>query len=132
MSTDAEGEELFVGQMVALLPLNLSSAPGEPPPRGRLRKVIPRSLQPPPATHRKSASKAVRPKSYAVVNDAPGHGIMMVGQSVIEVSISPLDVHTPLEATVFRVASIEGDAMRVTGVVTDPPVEPPTDADAPS
>ncbi|CAI9390020.1 hypothetical protein [Microbacterium sp. T2.11-28] len=104
MATDLPGEELFIGQVIALLPvtrraadvvedddaLRAALAGADDDPRGRART-----------------------RTYSVVTFAPHRGIFLLDGNEIEVSIHPLDIDTPLEAAVFRVVSISGRALRV-------------------
>ena len=62
----------------------------------------------------------MRARTYTVVADAPGHGFLTLGDYQVEVVILPLDVSTPPQATVFRIASISGRVIKVTGAVIDP------------
>ncbi|WP_295574117.1 hypothetical protein [uncultured Microbacterium sp.] len=120
MSGDTGGVELFVGQMVALIPLGVAGPRSDEFSRTRLRRIFPRSLQPPATNTGKRPGKAVRPKTYSVITDGPGHGHLTIRQIEIEVRIIPLDLETPDDATVFRVAAVAGRAIRVTGVVEEP------------
>ncbi|GEP46926.1 hypothetical protein [Microbacterium saccharophilum] len=120
MNTDAGGVELFVGQVIALIPLRVTGPRADEFSRTRLRRIFPRSLQPPAANTGRRPGRAVRPKTYSVITDGPGHGYLTVRQTEIEVRIVPLDLETPEDATVFRVAGVAGRAIRVTGVVEEP------------
>ncbi|MCM3695166.1 hypothetical protein [Microbacterium oleivorans] len=112
--------ELFVGQVVALFPLRMKSGaiPGRPVPT--VRRIFPRS--PDPGTPPESIA-AMRARTYSLFVDAPGHGILTVGDHRIEVVILELDVSTPRQATVFRISAIAGRTIEITGVVVEPPLD---------
>jgi hypothetical protein len=114
--------DLFVGQMLALFPLRIVGAPasGPPPP---LRRIFPRSPDPAQPIRAGRGRARVRARTYSVLADAPGHGILTLGNYQVEVVILPLDVSTPPQATVFRVAAITGRRIEIIGVVVDPPMD---------
>ncbi|MEW1835191.1 hypothetical protein [Microbacterium sp. NPDC079995] len=65
----------------------------------------------------------MRARTYSLFVDAPGHGILTVGDHRIEVVILELDVSTPRQATVFRISAIAGRTIEITGVVVEPPLD---------
>jgi len=112
--------ELFVGQVLALYPLRVLGGPTsglDPPP---LRRIFPRSRDPRASSRAEQDWARARARTYVVLADAPGHGILTVGDYRVEVVILPLDASTPPQATVFRVASITGRMVTITGAVIDP------------
>ncbi|CAL4858584.1 hypothetical protein [Microbacterium sp. MM2322] len=117
--------ELFVGQMLALFPLRIRGEfpPDVPPPS--LRRIFPRSPAPGSRTGSGSRRPHGRARTYSVFVDGPGHGILTVGTYEVEVVILPLDVSTPPQATVFRIAAIRGRTVSLVGVVIDPQVDAP-------
>lgn len=115
--------ELFVGQVLALFPLRVQRRHGTGLPPPGIRRIFPRS--PDPRRHiATDADRApARARTYAVQADAPGHGFLTLGDYKVEVVILPLDERTPPQATVFRVAAINGRTIKVTGVVVEPPLD---------
>lgn len=115
--------ELFVGQVVALYPLRMKSGPipGRTPPT--VRRVFPRSPDPDASNDAAIPVAPLRPRTYSLFVDGPGHGILSVGQHRVEVVILPLEVSTPRQATVFRVSGIVGRTIDVTGAVIEPPMD---------
>ncbi len=114
MTVQPPDDELFVGQVVALLPLSHEQEAGIPDDadlRAALAGVEDREHGSPRRT---------RARTYSVVTYAPERGIFLLGSTEVEVSIRPLGVDTPLEAAVFRIASISGRSLRVTRAVTEP------------
>lgn len=112
--------ELFVGQVLALYPLRVMGGPAnglDPPP---LRSIFPRSRDPRASVATEQDGARARARTYVVLADAPGHGILTIGDYRVEVVILPLDASTPPQATVFRIASITGRMVTVTGSVIDP------------
>ncbi|MFI8633266.1 hypothetical protein ACIGEP_11775 [Microbacterium sp. NPDC077663] len=112
--------ELFVGQVVALFPLRMKSGPIPGRPQPTVRRIFPR---PPDAGTSADGAVPTRARTYSLFVDAPGHGILSVGEHRIEVVILPLDVSTPRQATVFRISGIVGRTLDVTGVVIEPPLD---------
>lgn len=114
--------ELFVGQVIALFPLRMKSGqiPGRPQPT--IRRIFPRSPEPGTPV---DDGPPMRARTYSLFVDAPGHGILTVGDHRVEVVILPLDVSTPRQATVFRISAIAGRTIDVTGVVIQPPTDAP-------
>ncbi len=118
MITDLPGDDLFVGQIIAVTPLERVEA-------DVLADTITQSVfvgsddadsEPPESTRR-------RRRTYSIVTYAPRRGIFLLGRHEIEVSIDPLDVDTPLQATIFRIVSVSGRSLRVTRAVVDAPQE---------
>ncbi|BDV29510.1 hypothetical protein [Microbacterium terricola] len=112
MTADSPTPDLFVGQMVALIPRQGTQDGRGGAPDGP--RIFPRNIALPADD---DDERTVRPKTYSVITDGAGHGILTVRQTEIAVDILPLDLATPPEATVFRVVAVAGRAIRVTGVV---------------
>ncbi|MFJ6678194.1 hypothetical protein ACIQLK_03575 [Microbacterium sp. NPDC091382] len=122
-SSDSDGViELFVGQVLALYPVRIKHGPTARIPPPTLPRIFPRSPEPGTPIGDGSA-RSMRTRTYTVFVDAPGHGILTVGEFQIEVVLLPLDTETPMQATVFRVATITGRIIEVTGVVIDPQLD---------
>lgn len=106
--------ELFLGQMIALLPRLAAAEATDPVLRMQLEKLFLQDAD--DAGDLASAERVPRPRSYSLITDGRGGGILTVGGTEIDVEVLPLDVHTPAEATAFRVVAIAGRALTVTGV----------------
>lgn len=115
--------ELFVGQVLALFPLRITGGPDSEPTPPTLRRIFPRSPDPGRPVRAGSGRAHVRARTYSVVVDGPGHGFLTVGDYQVEVVILALDASTPPQATVFRVVTITGRKIVITGVVADPPMD---------
>lgn len=104
MATDLPGEELFIGQVIALLPVSrrAADAVGDD---AALRAAL--------AGAGDTDPRRGRARTYSVVTFEPHRGIFLLDGKEIEVFIHPLDIDTPLEAAVFRVTSISGRSLRV-------------------
>lgn len=113
MATDLPGEDLFVGQVVALIPVPSASSEDALGRDAALRAALAGADEPPPRGR-------VRARTYSLVAYAPHRAIFMLGDREIDVTIRPLEVDTPLEAAVFRVVQVAGRSLRVTRVVAEP------------
>lgn len=102
--------ELFVGQMIALLPCQ-SHAESDAVQRSVLRALFPRFGGQPVAV-----AERRRPRVYSLILDGEERGILLAGGTETDVRILPLDVQTPSEATAFRITAMSGRALRVRGV----------------
>ncbi|WP_454157517.1 hypothetical protein [Microbacterium lacticum] len=107
----ADAVDLFVGQMIGLLP-KLHPDDIDDATRRQLRVLFPRV----DGEAAPVVGKARRPRTYSVITNGRGGGVLTVGGTEIPVAILPLDVSTPPEATAFRIVAIAGRAMRVRGV----------------
>lgn len=103
--------ELFVGQMIALLP-QCTSETADAVQQRLLRTLFPRAG----GRFVPSPKKPQRPRVYSLIADGRGGGTLAAGGTEIEVLILPLDVRTPSEATAFRITAMSGRALRVRGV----------------
>lgn len=103
--------DLFVGQVIALLPAH--SAQAEDPARARAtRMLFPRVgglavAQP---------TRMPRPRVYSLITNGRDLGVLTVSGTEIPVRVLPLDQSTPSEATAFRITEMAGRALRVRGV----------------
>jgi hypothetical protein len=104
MATDLSGDDLFIGQVIALLPVTRRAADVVED-DAALRAAL--------AGADDEQRGRGRTRTYSVVTYAPHRGIFLLDGKEIEVSIHPLDLDTPREAAVFRVVSISGRALRV-------------------
>lgn len=102
--------ELFVGQMIALLP-SRALADADAVQRSVLRTLFPRY-----GGQQVVAAEKRRPRVYSLILDGEEQGILLAGGTETDVRILPLDVRTPPEATAFRVTAMSGRALRVRGV----------------
>lgn len=107
----AEPVELFIGQMIALLP-KLHQRDADQVQRMQVQRLFPR-LSGAPVPH---STGPRRPRSYSLIINSRGGGTLSVGGTEIPVAIMELDLETPPEATAFRVAAIAGRAVRVRGI----------------
>lgn len=103
--------DLFVGQMIALLPVS-STSDVDPVTRMQKRRMFPRAVDGIPAAH----AAVGRPRVYSLISDGRGGGTLTVGGAEIPVRILHLSVDTPPEAAAFRVVAIAGRALRIRGV----------------
>lgn len=103
--------ELFVGQMIALLP-QCAGETADPVQQRLLRTLFPRAG----GRSVPSPKKPQRPRVYSLITNGRGGGTLAAGGTEIAVRILPLDVRTPPEATAFRVTAMSGRALRVRGV----------------
>lgn len=107
----ADSVDLFVGQMIALLPHGGHDV-ADPVQQRLVRILFPRAGgEPVPAP-----DKPQRPRVYSLITDGKGEGILTAGGTEIAVAVLPLDVKTPPEATAFRITAMSGRALRVRGV----------------
>lgn len=104
MATDLSGEELFIGQVIALQPVTRHAADVVEDDAALRAALAGAEVDPRPRA---------RTRTYSVVTYAPHRGIFLLDGKEIEVSIHPLGLDTPQEAAVFRVVSISGRALRV-------------------
>lgn len=104
--------ELFVGQMIALLPKEHD--PDDPVLRTHQQRLFPPADAPAPPPE--DDERPPRPRTYSLIVNGRGGGTLTVGGAEIQVAILPLDVDTPPGAAAFRVAAIAGRALNVTGV----------------
>lgn len=112
-----QDEDIFVGQVIALLPLGIV---GHPPSR-EAQDVIDRMFPRSPPAREEAAPGSIRRRTYPVIFDRRDHGTLSIGTVEVEVAIMPLTATTPRDATVFRIVALSGRAMYVTGTVqTDP------------
>lgn len=109
-TTPADSVDLFVGQMIALLP-KVSAEDDDPVLRQQVERIFPRALDDVP-----TVDKPPRPRTYPLYLNSAGGGILTVAGTEILVAVLPLDVATPHEATVFKIAAIAGRSLRVQGV----------------
>ena len=112
MSTMPAGAvDLFVGQMIALLPKLTDDDIDDPVIRQQVAKIFPRALDDVP-----TVDKTPRPRTYPLYLNTQGGGILTVAGVEIPVAVLPLDVATPHEATVFKIAAIAGRSLRIQGI----------------
>lgn len=114
----AERVELFVGQMIALLP-KLRGEDFDSAQLLQVRLLFPRTQQGALAAE----ARPPRPRTYSVITDGRGGGVLTVGGAEIPVAVLPLDVSTPPEATAFRIVAIAGRALRVRGRAEGDPID---------
>jgi len=104
--------DLFVGQIIALLPRPVLGGDSDPARARLIRGLFPRAGGREVVRPR----RPLHPRVYSLILDGRGGGILTVGGTEILVSVLPLDVKTPSEATAFRVTAMAGRALRVRGV----------------
>lgn len=110
-SPPADSLDLFVGQMIALLPKVSDDDFEDPVVRQQVEKIFPRALDDVP-----TVDKTPRPRTYPLYLNAQGGGVLTAAGIEIPVAVLPLDVATPHEATVFKIAAIAGRSLRVQGI----------------
>lgn len=105
-----ERVELFVGQMIALLP-KIARGDADPVQQRQLLLLFPHTS----GDTITAAGGRGRPRTYSLITNGHGGGDLAAGGTEIPVAILPLDVTTPREATAFRIVAIAGRALRVRG-----------------
>lgn len=107
----ADPVDLFVGQLIALLP-KLAGTHPDAALRRQIRLLFPRADGHPVA----APGKPLRPRTYSLITDGRGGGFLTAGGSEIPVTMLTLDVTTPPEATAFQIVAMAGRALRVRGI----------------
>ncbi|MFT4050796.1 MAG: hypothetical protein QM677_00945 [Microbacterium sp.] len=110
--TPSEPVDLFVGQMIALTPRM------PPPPVDAVLLDHMQRLFPLATRGSKQSRQQLRPRTYLLMMNRDHDGVLTAGGTEINVTVLPLDVDTPAEATPFRVVAIAGRAIRISGVAT--------------
>lgn len=116
--TDA-APDLFVGQMIALIP---EGVVGRAP--GMITDALLAWLFPRPAPGEGASAARRRRADYTVTLRRGRHGVLTVDDVEIEVDVIPLDEQPPDDTPVFRISGIEGQRLHVTGTVSREPPAP--------
>lgn len=109
------GDDLFAGQIVAVRQVAKPTA--DPAVASAIQSS---SLESGPSGDGQPSSEDPPMRRVSMLMNGAHVGILMLENLEIEVTIEPLDLDTPMDATVFRILATEGRSLLLTRTAIDP------------